>query len=815
MGVLFANRFKTTLASGVTAGATSMTVASATGLPAIGGADYCYLTLVSADQATIEVVKATAVAGSVITITRAQDGTTGVAWASGTAVELRLTKLAFSDALAEKAALSHTHIIGNVTGLQTALDAKANLAGPNTFINGHVFRDGLTLGRGVGEGIADTGLTLRNTNYYNNITFQSGVGSDASVVTYGNMISSPAIGLFFDFDQGVTFRNYAGTQTRVVFGSTGIALKSDMARFEGWKDATPTKAFALGMAIPGNTNGDDMLFSGYNSVGGWYEYGRFVNSTKLLQLAGGVSATTGNFTGDVTTSGYLQGNEVEGKNLIIDDAAGTERNLFWFTAGSYVADIALQTDNVTLKHNVPTKHRFDVNGSNRFNVTSTGVDVAGNATLTGTAIAGNFIANAASGNLYRSYYFYTAGAYSADIGLNADDVTLHYNTASMHVFQIGAVDKFYVSGTQAAFKLTTVYVNTDKLLLQHDGSNGYIRAQTGALLLGAGGNNVVTVQADQNLICNSQTLAMMGTTGSGAGHVKLDAGNASNSGYISWFTAGGTRVGYLGYADASNINMVAEAGRSWNIVGNAYFNNNVYLYSTGANAVISLRRDGANTCTIQCDTANMYLTGPTIYNRAAGHYWQNEAGSVGMMQLGLDSSIPKLTVSGNVTATRTGQVGYRLYNGGATAEWEMYQPAGGTGHDYRIAQVVAGSYTDRLTISTGGVVNIPGSLTVAGSAVGLARPGIDSRSTSFTAADSDNNTHKPMSGASRVLTLNSTPAAGTSFTCRFTTAWTITCSSLSKNGATPVANGSVAAGSLITFLHEGGGTWVASGNGLT
>jgi hypothetical protein len=96
-----------------------------------------------------------------------------------------------------------------------------------------------------------------------------------------------------------------------------------------------------------------------------------------------------------------------------------------------------------------------------------------------------------------------------------------------------------------------------------------------------------------------------------------------------------------------------------------------------------------------------------------------------------------------------------------------------------------------------------------------ATPTVSTVSTSFTAATADNNTHKVASGSSRVLTLNSTPATGTAFTIRFTTAWTITCTSLSKNGAATASGGSVAANSLITFLHEGSGVWAASGGGLT
>ena len=88
---------------------------------------------------------------------------------------------------------------------------------------------------------------------------------------------------------------------------------------------------------------------------------------------------------------------------------------------------------------------------------------------------------------------------------------------------------------------------------------------------------------------------------------------------------------------------------------------------------------------------------------------------------------------------------------------------------------------------------------------------------SFSAADADNNTHKVASGAAQTLTLGSL-TAGTAFTIRFTTAWSLSVAGgLSKNGAAPAAvtTGSIAANSFITFLHEGAGVWAASGSGLT
>lgn len=98
-----------------------------------------------------------------------------------------------------------------------------------------------------------------------------------------------------------------------------------------------------------------------------------------------------------------------------------------------------------------------------------------------------------------------------------------------------------------------------------------------------------------------------------------------------------------------------------------------------------------------------------------------------------------------------------------------------------------------------------------------ARPSIGTLTASRAASDADNNTHLTASGVGQTLTLGNI-TAGTSFTVRFTTAWSFACAGgLSKNGAAPgaVTTGSVSANKLITFLHEGAGVWVASGDGLT
>jgi hypothetical protein len=76
-----------------------MTLTSVTGFPAVGGGDTCQVTL-DDGAGNVEVVTATAIAGSVVTITRAQEGTSGFAFADLDPVEIRITALSHTDVLA-------------------------------------------------------------------------------------------------------------------------------------------------------------------------------------------------------------------------------------------------------------------------------------------------------------------------------------------------------------------------------------------------------------------------------------------------------------------------------------------------------------------------------------------------------------------------------------------------------------------------------------------------------------------------------------------------------------------------------------------
>lgn len=162
MPAKFTNNGASTLAIGISATTTSITVQADSGalFPALSAGDYFYATLANVAN-ELEIVRVTARSGDTLTVQRGQEGTTARAYNSGDRIEARLTAAiltafevarttgsghevrtdnphsttaaqvgayskAESDALlSAKAQVSHTHTVTDVTGLQAALDAKA------------------------------------------------------------------------------------------------------------------------------------------------------------------------------------------------------------------------------------------------------------------------------------------------------------------------------------------------------------------------------------------------------------------------------------------------------------------------------------------------------------------------------------------------------------------------------------------------------------------------------------------------------------------------------------------------------------------
>lgn len=97
MARLYVDNFSTTLNGSITDVATSITVTDGSGLGTIPGSDFVACTI-DDNAGNREIIHVTARSGNNLTVTRAQEGTTGKAFANGITIEARLT----ADAMDEK-----------------------------------------------------------------------------------------------------------------------------------------------------------------------------------------------------------------------------------------------------------------------------------------------------------------------------------------------------------------------------------------------------------------------------------------------------------------------------------------------------------------------------------------------------------------------------------------------------------------------------------------------------------------------------------------------------------------------------------------
>lgn len=118
MAYKVSNNAFSTLAGAINSIATSLTVGTGHGdrFPVITGADHTFVTLEDA-SGNIEIVKVTARASAsdVMTIVRAQDGTTARSWAAGDVVECRIIASLLNDAIAHLSDTSDAHAASAIT----------------------------------------------------------------------------------------------------------------------------------------------------------------------------------------------------------------------------------------------------------------------------------------------------------------------------------------------------------------------------------------------------------------------------------------------------------------------------------------------------------------------------------------------------------------------------------------------------------------------------------------------------------------------------------------------------------------------------
>lgn len=144
MGLKIANNATSVLAGSIDGAATSFSVTAGNGakFPTLGAGDWFPLTIVDANG-NYEIVRCTARATDLLTIQRAQEGTTAASFSAGDRVDLRLTAAALGEFLLSTAGLRKSDNLSDVADAAAAL---SNLGGVS--LSREVLSGGLVTGGG-------------------------------------------------------------------------------------------------------------------------------------------------------------------------------------------------------------------------------------------------------------------------------------------------------------------------------------------------------------------------------------------------------------------------------------------------------------------------------------------------------------------------------------------------------------------------------------------------------------------------------------------------------------------------------------------
>jgi hypothetical protein len=323
------------------------------------------------------------------------------------------------------------------------------------------------------------------------------------------------------------------------------------------------------------------------------------------------------------------------------------------SAGVTLGDVDL-TGSLGL-YNSGDTFRVYINGADRFTVTNAGNVTAGGNITINTPAEGNVIMAATGGGyLYGNstvFGFYKAG------GAN-----IQFAHATGNINTPGSVSCNGIT-TTTTINISPTGTNTGRINIARGGltassifDDGNLHIYTPTAMWfdapgfnwgpAAGGGGWGSLGLDSG-VPRFTVAGYVSAKVSGSGWSELVVGGAANTGYLAFYNAGGTRLGYFGYADASWLYLNPEAGRALSIGASTTVIGNMSLTPASGNATISLLKAGGNTCTLSTDGNTIFVTAPVTALRGATHYFQSENGSV---TFGTWTSTV-LTVNGDITAT--------------------------------------------------------------------------------------------------------------------------------------------------------------------
>lgn len=170
MPVLFSNNASATLASAITAAATTITVTTGQGarFPAASGSNIFYATLVDSSN-NLEIVRVTARSGDSLTVVRAQEGTTARAYNAADRIELRATAAGLAN--------------------MAQLDAAQTFSAAQTFGSTTSFTGVATFSQTIAGSINGNAATVTNGVYTSGNQTIAGVKTFSDIPVFTNSIT--------------------------------------------------------------------------------------------------------------------------------------------------------------------------------------------------------------------------------------------------------------------------------------------------------------------------------------------------------------------------------------------------------------------------------------------------------------------------------------------------------------------------------------------------------------------------------------------------------------------------------------------------